>query len=266
MRWKGRWALITGASAGIGLAFAEQLAAEGVNLVLSARRVERLQETAGKLRTAHGVKVEWVSADLARDEGAQQIFAYCQARGIAVDLLINNAGIGTYGEFSGVDPKREALMVQVNCTAVAQVTHLFLPRMVKQGRGDILIVSSTAAFQAVPYMAVYAATKTFDLIFAEALAQEVRRHGVRVCALCPGSTESEFDLLAGIPTERTATIETAQKVAQAGLSALMAGRHTVISGFTNWALAQVQRIAPRRVAAAVTEKMFRPDSVNPSKS
>ena len=252
MRWKGRWALVTGASRGIGLAFAESLAAAGVNIVLSARGEERLAVVARRLRA------EWVAADLSQTEGTERVFAYCQQRHLEIDLLINNAGLGTYGEFAALSPAREAGMIQLNCTAVAHLTYLFLPAMIQRQRGDILIVSSTAAFQAVPYMAVYAATKAFDLIFAEALAQEVKRHGITVCALCPGSTESEFDALAGIPTERTATIESAAKVARVGLQALERGRHTKISGLTNFALAQIQRLSPRRVGTAVAEKMFRP--------
>ena len=252
------WALITGSSAGIGLAFAHELAARGMDLVLTARRLDRLEKLASDLRTAHRIRVECVSADLERLEAPAAIFAFTQANGIEIELLVNNAGFGTYGAFAKLDPAREAAMVQVNCAAVVQLTHLYLRGMIDRRRGDILILSSTAAFQGVPYMAVYAASKAFDLLFAEGLAQEVKRHGVRVCAVCPGSTESEFDRLAGIPTERTLQIETATKVVRTALQALAAGRHAVVSGFGNRAAVQLQRLAPRRVATGIAGRMFRP--------
>ena len=252
------WALITGSSAGIGLAFAHELAARGMDLVLTARRLDRLEKLASELRTAHRIRVECVSADLERLEAPAAIFAFTQANGIEIELLVNNAGFGTYGAFAQLDPAREAAMVQVNCAAVVQLTHLYLRGMIDRRRGDILILSSTAAFQGVPYMAVYAASKAFDLLFAEGLAQEVKRHGVRVCAVCPGSTESEFDRLAGIPTERTLQIESAAKVVRTALRALAAGRHSVVSGFGNRAAVQLQRLAPRRVATGIAGRMFRP--------
>jgi short-subunit dehydrogenase len=252
------WALITGASAGIGACFARQLAASGTNLVLTARRLDRLEALAHELRTQHRSTIECVAADLEQPDAPAQIFAFTQARQLAIDTLINNAGFGSYGEFTHLDGPREVAMIQVNCAAVVHLTHLYLPGMIARRSGGILILSSTAAFQAVPYMNVYAATKAFDLLFAEGLAQEVKRYGIRVCALCPGSTESDFDTLAGIPTERTATLETAEKVARVGLEALAAGKHHVISGFANWFQAEIQRLAPRRVVTAVTERMFRP--------
>ncbi len=260
--WAGRWALITGASAGIGEKFAEQLGEGGTNLVLTARRADRLEVLAQKLRSAYSVNIECFAADLEEASAPDVIYDFTRLNGLTIDLLINNAGFGSYGEFANIEAAREASMVRVNCGAVVHLTHLFLPGMIERRRGDILIVSSTAAFQAVPYMATYAATKAFDLLFAEALAQEVKQHGVRVCALCPGSTQSEFDSLAGIPTERTATVETAEQVARKGLDALAGGKHVVISGLANWVQAEVQRIVPRRLVSAVTEKMFRPKNLD----
>src|ERR1700740_1314820 len=195
--WAGKWALVTGASAGIGVALARELAAGGTNLVLTARRKERLEQLAQELAAAQKVRVEVFAADLAQAEAPQQIFAFTLMKQINVDLLINNAGFGAYGEFATVDTQRLLDMVQVNCSAVVHLTHLYLPQMLKQRRGDILIVASTASFQAVPYISTYAATKAFDLLFAEGLAEEVKPHGIRVCALCPGSTESEFHEVAG---------------------------------------------------------------------
>ena len=198
-RWRGKWALITGASAGIGLALAAQLAAGGTNLILTARRRERLETLAGRLSEQHGVRIEVFPADLTLPVAPEQLFAFTEKQRIAVDLLVNNAGFGTYGRFHISDRTRQLAMVQVNVAAVVALTHLYLPRMIERRRGDILIVASTAAFQGLPYLATYAATKAFDLLFAEALAEEVRDKGIRVCALCPGPTATEFQAVAGEP-------------------------------------------------------------------
>ena len=188
--WHGKWALITGASAGIGAAMARELAAGGTNLVLTARRRDRLAGLAGELAAKHNIRTLACVADLSQPQGPQQIFSFTEEKNITIDLLVNNAGFGAYGEFSKVGLDRLIEMTYVNVTAVVHVTHLFLPGMIQRGSGDILIVASTAAFQPVPYITTYAATKTFDLHFAEGLAEEVRQYGVRVCALCPCSTET----------------------------------------------------------------------------
>jgi short-subunit dehydrogenase len=188
--WRGKWALITGASAGIGVALAKELAAGGANLVLTARRQERLEELSRELAAKHKIKTSIVAADLADVTGPEKIYAFTRAQGISIELLVNNAGFGAYGELHTVEPHRLLDMVQVNCSAVVHLTRLFVPEMVERRSGDILILASTAAFQAVPYISTYAASKAFDLLFAEGLAEEMKPHGIRVCALCPGSTES----------------------------------------------------------------------------
>jgi uncharacterized protein len=256
--WRGKWALVTGASSGIGRALAEQLGAGGANLVLTARRRERLTELGKRLRAAYGIRVEVLAADLAQPDSPEKIFAFTEERALQVDLLVNNAGLGSYGDFYTLDPKRELEIVQLNCSAVVCLTHLYVSGMVKRRTGDILIVASTAAYQAVPYMATYAASKAFDLLFAEALAEEVKRYGVRVCALCPGPTVSEFVAAAGIPEQLPRNVASADEVARVGLRALAAGEHSVISGLTNWLAVEVQRIASRRLVAAVSERLFRP--------
>ncbi len=190
--WSGKWALVTGASAGIGKALAEEIAAGGTNLVLTARRRERLEALAQALSNAYKIRAEVFAADLSQPAAPAEILAFTREKDIHIDLLVNNAGFGAYGEFATSDLSRQLEMVQVNCAAVLQLTHLFLPAMIERDSGDILIVASTASFQAVPYISTYAATKAFDLFFAEGLAEEVKSHGIRVCALCPGSTESEF--------------------------------------------------------------------------
>src|SRR5579871_1515858 len=256
--WQGKWALITGASAGIGMAIARELAAGGTNLVLTARRRDRLTGLATELASKHDVRTLSCVADLAQPLGPQQLFSFTQEKGINVDLLVNNAGFGAYGEFQKVRLDRLIEMTYVNVTAVLHVTHLFLPGMIQRKSGDILVVASTAAFQAVPYISTYAATKAFDLHFAEGLAEEMRPYGIRVCALCPGSTETEFFQVAGQRNHTRRAPESAEKVAHVGLSALAAGKTSVISGLTNWLGAETVRLVPRRTVTRVTAGMFRP--------
>ncbi|HWY06794.1 MAG TPA: SDR family oxidoreductase [Candidatus Acidoferrales bacterium] len=256
--WKGKWALVTGASAGIGVALADELAAGGTHLVLTARRLDRLQEVADGLRKKHGIQTLVVAADLAKREAPQEVFAFTKEKGLRIDLLINNAGFGQYGEVPQVETQRLLDMVEVNCTAVVHLTRLFLPEMVARRSGDILILASTAAFQAVPYISTYAATKAFDLFFAEGLAEEMKPYGIRVCALCPGSTESEFHVVAGQEQFTARNQEPADKVARTGLQALAAGKSYVISGLGNYLGAHSQRLVPRRVVTRVAANMFRP--------
>lgn len=256
-QWQGKWALITGASAGIGAAMARELAAGGTNLVLTARRGDRLDSLAAELGDKHKVRALVCVADLALPLGPQQVFSFTEEKQIAIDLLVNNAGFGAYGEFHKVALDRLVEMTKVNVTAVVQMTHLYLPGMIARRNGHILVVASTAAFQAVPYISTYAATKVFDLHFAEGLAEEVRPYGVHVCALCPGSTETEFFQVAGQRNHTRRAPESAEKVAHVGLEALAAGKTSVISGFTNWLGAEAIRMVPRRVVARVAANMFR---------
>jgi uncharacterized protein len=258
--WRGRWALITGASAGIGVALAKQLAAAGANLVLTARRRDRLEQLASNLQRTHSIQTAVFPADLTQPDAPQKIRAFTDEKRLAIEILINNAGFGKYGKFTSVETPPLLEMVQVNCAAVVHLTHLFLPDMIQRHRGDVLILASTAAFQAVPYITTYAATKAFDLLFAEGLAEEMKPHGVRVCALCPGSTESEFHAVAN-QKEFAAKHrqETAEKVARNGLEALAAGKSYVISGLGNYLGAQSQRLVPRRLVTQIAANMFRPE-------
>jgi uncharacterized protein len=169
--WKGKWALVTGASAGIGKALAEQLALGGTNLVLTARRRERLESLAQELRAKHKIQCEIFVADLTQASAPKDIFDFTEGKRMAIPLLVNNAGFGQYGELHKVEVERLLDMVRVNCSAVLQLTRLYLPGMVAKRSGDVLIVASTAAFQAVPYISTYAATKAFDLFLAEGLAE-----------------------------------------------------------------------------------------------
>jgi short-subunit dehydrogenase len=256
--WQGKWALVTGASAGIGMALARELAAGGTSLVLTARRRDRLAGLAAELISKHDIRAVTCVADLARPSGPEEIFAFTEEKGITVDLLINNAGFGAYGEFQKVEAARLVEMVEVNVSAVVHLTHLYLEGMIARRSGDIMIVASTAAFQPVPYITTYAATKSFDLSFAEGLAEEMRPYGIHVCALCPGPTESEFLEVAGQRHHTRRPKETAEKVARVGLRALAAGKSSVISGFANWLGAETTRFAPRRMVARIAGELFRP--------
>jgi short-subunit dehydrogenase len=258
-RWRGKWALVTGASAGIGLEFAKHLAAGGANLVLTARRRDRLEKIAQELASKHGIRAEVVAADLAAAEAPGEIFRSTSEKNIEVELLINNAGFGVYGEFGDSDVNGELEMVRVNCSAVVHLTHLYLPAMIARKHGDILIVASIAGFQAVPFFSIYAATKGFDLLFAEGLAEEVRPYGVHVCALCPGSTDSEFHAVAGTPQRSFKSQETSEKVARVGLQAVAKGKSYVISGARNYLLAHSQRLSPRSMVTKIAAKLYRPE-------
>lgn len=245
-----QWAVVTGASSGIGKAIAQQLASEGMNLVLVSRRKAEL--------AAPQVQVESISLDLEDPKSLNRLFEFTEGKSIQPALLVNNAGFGVYGEFRTLDLARQLAMVQVNCATVVGLTGIYLPGMVERGKGDILIVASTASFQAVPYQSTYAASKAFDLIFAEGIAEEVERFGVRVCALCPGQTKSEFHEVANEPIPKGMSIHSAEEVARIGLDALRSGKHHVICGFSNRMGMELQRLAPRRLVTKISERMFRP--------
>src|SRR5579859_3871331 len=256
--WSGKWALVTGASAGIGKALAEELARGGTNLVLTARRRERLEELAQQLGDSRKIQTRIFVSDLTERDAPEKIFQFTKLQGIEIELLINNAGFGAYGEFPTVETRRLTDMVHVNCAAVVHLTRLYLPEMVARRRGYVLIVASTASFQSVPYISTYAATKSFDLLLAEGLAEEMKPYGVRVCALCPGTTTSEFHELAGHPSHARGREQTAETVVQNGLRALAAGKSYVISGMGNYLGAHGERLVPRRLVTRVAAKMFRP--------
>jgi short-subunit dehydrogenase len=257
--WNGKWAVVTGASAGIGKALAEELARGGTNLVLTARRRERLESLTQELHAKYKIETKSFVADLTDASAPQQIFDFTETQGLTISLLINNAGFGQYGEFHTVEVERLLEMVQVNCSAVLHLTRLYLPGMVAKRSGDVLIVASTASFQAVPYISTYAATKVFDLFLAEGLAEEMKSHGVRVCALCPGTTTSEFHEVAGHPSHSKGREQSAETVARNGLKALAAGKSYVISGLGNYLGAQSERLVPRRLVTRIAARLFRPD-------
>lgn len=256
--WANKWALITGASAGIGWALAEQLAAGGAHLVLTARRTDRLQKLAAELAGKHKVQVEVFSADLLRPEAPTEIHAFTAEKKIEVELLVNNAGFGAFGYAHEIPATTMLEEIQVNCSAVVHLTRLYLPAMVERRHGDILIVASVAGFQALPFNSVYAATKAFDLLFAQGVAEEVRSFGVRVCALCPGPTTTEFQEVARQPDRIFRSPETAEKVARVGLDGLARGKSYVVSGAMNRLMLESERLAPRSLVVKMAAKMMRP--------
>ena len=238
----GRWALVTGASAGIGAELARELAGRGAKLILTARRKERLEALAAEL-TARGTETRIVAADLNDREAPQQIYDATEGAGIAVDILINNAGLGQFGAFYSTPMEQELSQVRVNCEAVVHLTRLFVPRMVERKRGWVLVVASTASFQPVPYLSTYAATKVFDRFFAQALAAEVAQFGIKVTTLCPGPTESEFWEVSRASAFKR-NVQPAAEVAHLGIEALVRGIRTIIANVEGRLTAFLVRFLP----------------------
>ena len=242
-------ALVTGASAGIGEAFANLLAAEGFDLILTARRAERLRVLSASLTERHGVKVSGISADLADPAGPQRLYDELNEAGQTIDLLVNNAGFGGVGRFEALDQVRQREMIDVNVSALTRLAGLMLPGMKARARGGIINVASTAAFQAGPFMAVYYASKAYVLSFSEALSEECRGTGVTVSCLCPGVTATEFFETAGfgdLPLYRLGMMDAA-RVARLGYDGWRSGRAIVLPGLRNQVLVWGSRVLPRPV-------------------
>ncbi len=250
-------ALITGASEGIGKAFARQLAALGKDLVLVARREDRLKALAEEVSAKHGVQTHVIAADLAQPGAAGALFAETERQGLEVDLLINNAGFGKGGEFTNIPFDAQAEMVRLNVNALMELTRLYLPAMRRRRRGGVINLSSTSAFQPVPYMAVYGATKAFVLSFSEAIAQEVAPDGVKVMALCPGFTATGFQAVSGVGEAWRERMASPDEVVAVALRAFEQGRRAAVPGFTNSFLAFGTRLVPRRLAARIAAHMVR---------
>lgn len=251
-------ALITGASAGIGLALAKQFASHGYNLVLVARREQVLRELAATLSKDHAIQAEVIAEDLAKPGAAQQLVQALRSKGIEIDTLVNNAGFGTSGSFLDSDFSAETEMMQVNMVALTQLTKLLLPAMVSRKSGQVLNVASTAAFQPGPFMAVYYATKAYVLSLTEALAEETRGTGVTVSCLCPGPTQTEFAGRAGIGSSRlfnSGIVMSAEQVAKVALQGLQHHKRLIVPGVINKSMAFSTRLAPRSVVARITRRM-----------
>jgi uncharacterized protein len=253
------YALITGASSGIGECFARALAARKHNLALVARSEEKLRALADKLRGQHDIRTAALAFDLSVAGAAAALVEKLHADALSVDLLINNAGFGGRGEFWQLPLDRQAEMMRLNVLAVVELTHLLLPPMVAERSGAIINVSSTASFQPVPYTATYAATKAFVTSFSMSLAEEVRPYGIRVVTLCPGGTRTNF-FVAGDYRKRNLPggLQTPEEVVAAALLALDRTGGLVTPRFMNKISVFIQRFLPRGVVARIASRVFRP--------
>ncbi len=256
----GKRALITGASSGLGLEFADLLAARKVNLVLAARRQEAMETLAADLRRKYGVDVLVEAIDLASPGAPGRLKSSLDARSVAIDILVNNAGYGLYGDFHETPIERTVDMIQLNITALTELTHLFGRDMAMRRSGHILLVASLLAFQAVPSYAAYAATKAYVLALGEALHDELRPLGVVVTSLCPGHTATGFDAAAGAtasPLLRLLTMNP-RPVAGSGIRGLLHGKAMVVAGLPNKMAAFSNRLTPRAMQRATMRRIMRP--------
>jgi short-subunit dehydrogenase len=249
--------LITGASSGIGAAFARKLASRGRNVLLVARSEDKLSALCNELGRLSGIRAQYVSIDLQKPDAGAQLLEETRKRDLEIDTLINNAGFGSMGDFVKLDLQTELEIIQLNITALVDLTHRFLVPMRERKNGTIINVASTAGFQGVPYMATYAATKAFVLSFSEALWDENRLHGIRVMALCPGVTETNFFEASKMDRPPMRTIQTPEEVVETALRALAREKSTVISGWTNWFTIQAERFFPRSTVTKIAGKGLR---------
>src|SRR2546430_6526080 len=250
--------LITGASSGIGEAFARKLAARGHNLLLVARTEEKLVMLCSELGRSKSIRAQYVAMDLSEPDAAARLFEETQQRDLQIDFLINNAGFGSMGDFTKLDLERELNMIDLNVRSLVELTHRFLVPMRERKSGSIINVASTAGFQPVPFMATYAATKAFVLSFSEALWEENRPLGIKVMALCPGVTSTNFFEAARMykpPPARAS--QTPEDVVDTALRGLTRGRSHIISGLPNYLMVQTERLVPRSLIARVAGMVLR---------
>lgn len=257
---EGGWAVVTGASSGLGALFAEKLAQRGLPLVLAGRDEARLTEVRQRVqRLAPNVDVEFVVGDLGSATGVDALVGVLGGR--VVDVLVNNAGFGTYGPLSEIDPDRDRDLIAVNVDALVRLTHAVLPGMLTRGHGRVLNVASTIAFQPGPYQATYGASKAFVLSFSQALWAETRGSGVTVTALCPGATRTGFVDALEADVSQTAVykrLASPEPVVAVGLRAMDRGRPVVVPGLRNRLMATASRLSPGWVGALITARMLRP--------
>ncbi|MGD9561909.1 MAG: SDR family NAD(P)-dependent oxidoreductase [Pyrinomonadaceae bacterium] len=254
-----RATLITGASGGIGEAFARRLAEEKHNLVLVARSEDKLRALANELKAKHGISANHIGVDLTDPDADKLVFAETEKIGIEIDWLINNAGFGSMGDFATLDLAQELRMVELNIACLVALTHRYLAGMRERRSGTILNVSSAAGFQPIPFMATYAATKAFVTSFTEAVAEENRPYGIQILALCPGSTETNFHAAAKM--DRAINVkgqESAEDVVQTAMKAVGSGRSKIVSGWTNWLVASGVNLLPNSFITRVLAKGMRP--------
>ncbi len=253
-----RTALITGASAGFGAEFARIFAENGHNLVLAARRLDRMNVLAEDLRSKHKVEIRVLGKDLSKMEDVQSVYDILQKEKIRIDFLVNNAGLGDFGIFHEAKWEKHEQILDVNIKALTKLTYLFVKPMVENGFGKILNVASTAAFQPGPLMAIYYASKAYVLSFSEAVSNELSGTGVTVTILCPGASESEFLEVANLGESKLFTwkkIPTSKEVAEYGYREMMKDSMTVIPGFMNKAGAKAGKFVPRKLVLKIVRKI-----------
>lgn len=248
-------ALITGASSGIGKAFAYQLAQQGVNLVLTARSADKLSALADDLVKKYHISATYIIADLNQPDQSYKIFEEVEKSKINIDLLINNAGIGKWSNFLDQTVQTYQDMINLNITSLVTLTHLFLPGMLKNGNGGIINIASTGALQPCPYIAVYCASKAFVLSFSESLYGEYQDKGITVTAICPGNTQTNFQVTANANTKGM-TYESADEVAKQSLEALRKRENNKIIGFNNFLQSFIPRLLPRKAVINIVKNMM----------
>lgn len=249
--------LITGASSGIGAAFARKLAKRGRNVLLVARSEDKLIALCNEIGRTSGIRAQHVAMDLTEPDAAQRLFEETQKRDLEIDMLVNNAGFGSMGDFERQERTHELEMIDLNVKSLVDLTYRFLGPMRERHLGTIINVASTASFQAVPYMATYAATKAFVLSFSQALWEENRQYGVEVLALCPGVTDTNFFAASKIDRPPMRTVQTPEEVVDAALRGMARGKSVVVSGWTNWVTVEAQRFVPRNFVTRFVGRAFR---------
>lgn len=252
---QGKTALITGASSGIGEAFAYELARNGVDLIITARSLDKLNEVAKKIRKKYPVRVQVFSGDLTQKETPSQLFSQITGADLSVDLLVNNAGFGKWTNFLEEEMLEYEDMIEINITALMKLTYLFLPAMLKNKNGGIINVASTGALQPCPYVAAYCASKSFVSNFSEALHGEYNHNGITVTAVCPGNTATNFQSIAKANTMGMKA-DTAEKVAREGIKALMKNESFKIVGKANYLQSFLPRILPRKQVIKIVANMM----------
>lgn len=259
--YQGKLAVVTGASSGIGEAYAKELAARGCHVVLAARSKDKLEALAGEIKRKHRVQAYALPIDMSKAGAPRQLAESIAELTLTVDILINNAGFGTHGRFEDMDPEREQEEIMLNNAALVDLTHRFLPGMLGRRDGIVVNVASMAAFVPCAYSAVYGATKAFVLSFSEALWAETRGRGVRVLALCPGATDTGFfDAVGSRDMAAGSTLSTPENVVRAGFRGIDRGSSYTVDGRNNYLSAQMARFLPRRRVATLMERISRPKS------
>lgn len=251
--------LITGASGGIGEAFARILASERRDLFLVARSADKLEKLCAELREKHQINADFLSLDLTQTDADAVLFDETTRRGQHIDWLINNAGFGNFGDFAANDLSKELSMIDLNVRTLVGLTHRYLPAMRAKKNGVIINVSSTAGFQPVPFMATYAASKAFVTAFSEALWEENREFGVEVIALCPGGTSTNFFNQAGVGEKMPMrSLETPEQVVATALQGVKANKSQIISGWGNYFVANAGNFVPNWIIAQTIGSFLRP--------